>query len=77
LITYLCRTAKARALYECTDGPTGQLIGNPANSDGWGAAHRTLLKLTVRVNLQTALRIWPWVTSDPDPGPEAAIRNRC
>jgi len=49
LIGYYYYTAKTRALYESTDGPTGQHADNPPNSDGLWDVHRTIPKLTVQM----------------------------
>jgi len=66
-IKYSCRMTKARAVYECTDGPAGQPTDNPPNSDGLGAIHRTVPELTAQVYLQPGPRIGWWFGSNPDP----------
>jgi hypothetical protein len=49
LIKYYYQTAKAKALYESTDGPAGQPADKPPNSYGLGDFHRTVPELTVPV----------------------------
>jgi len=70
LITYSYRTAKARALYECTDGSAGQRADNPSNSDVFGAVHPTVPELPVVVYYSSGRRIASWFGSDQDPDPK-------
>jgi hypothetical protein len=49
LIRYYYELAKGRAVYQCTDGPTGQQADNPPNSDRLGESHPTVLHYTVWV----------------------------
>jgi hypothetical protein len=39
LVSYCYQNAKAKALYESTDGPTGHPTDNPPISDGLGEYH--------------------------------------
>jgi len=48
VIRYYYQRAKARALYESTDGPAGQSADNRPSSDWLGDIHRTIPELTVR-----------------------------
>jgi len=70
LIKYTYWIAKARAFYECTDGPVEQQANNPPNSDGLGAVHLTIPKLTVRVDWRPGPPIWRKFGSDPDLDPK-------
>jgi len=49
LFLYYCQTARAKALYETIDGPTGQPTDNPANSDGVGDFQHTVPGWTIQV----------------------------
>jgi len=69
LIKYNYQTAKARALYESTDGPAGQPADYSPNSDRLGDFHRTVTELTVRDYWQPGMCIWWRFGSDPDPDP--------
>jgi len=47
---YYYQTAKTRALYESTDGLTGQLTDNPPNSARLAKFHWTVLELPLQVS---------------------------
>jgi len=75
LIRYYYCTAKTRALYESTDGPAGQPADYPPNSNGLRDVHRTVAKMTARVNWRPGPPIWKWVGSDPFPDPKRQSRT--
>jgi len=58
LIKYNYQTAEARAVYESTDGPTGQPTNNLPNSDGLGDVNRIVPELTGQVYRQPGPHIW-------------------
>jgi len=64
LVRYYYQTAKARALYESTDGHAGKPADNQPNSDGLGDMHRTVPELTVWLNWEPWPPIWQWFGFD-------------
>jgi len=75
LIKRYYHTAKARALHETTDGPTGQPADTPPNQHVLGDSHRTVPEMRVPVNWRHWLPIWQWFSSDPDLDPKRRSRT--
>jgi len=68
-IRYYYQSAKTRALYESTDGPSGWPADNLAISDMLGDYHRTLSELNSWGYRQPRLPISQRFGFDPDPDP--------
>jgi len=64
LIEYNYQTAKARALYESTDGRAGQPADNPPNPDSMGDVHWTVPELIVWVSWRPKWRLLWQLGSD-------------
>jgi len=81
LIRYYYQTAKARELYESTDGPVGWPADNAANSDELRDFHWTVPELTVQVNWHPTPPMCQRSRWDPDPDlkrPSRTVANtRC
>jgi len=78
LVRYYYQTAKARALYESTNGPAGRHWDNSPNSDRLGNLHPTAPKLTVLGCWHPGWPIRQRFRFNPDPYPmwwSATIAN--
>jgi len=70
LVRYYCQTAKARALYESTDGPTRQSTYNPPTWDKLGDITCTVSQFSVQDCCQPRLPIWHHFSSNADRDPK-------